>query len=157
YGSDSVCVTAIGSAVMSSASIRFMFFSVTRPQPPKSTLFPYTTLFRSLAARFGLVKGEIGLDHHGLEVFGRIVGCRQPDTDAHVDPPSRYGKSFPHRPKQPIGIILRLPRILDKGPEGHEFVPAQATANSVFPENPGQQAAHLAQQLITRQMAHRVV
>src|SRR2546430_4991557 len=31
-------------------------------RPPRSTLFPYTTLFRSLAGRRG--EGEIGADHH---------------------------------------------------------------------------------------------
>src|SRR5437868_10315461 len=33
-----------------SAAIIFVFFLMTRP-PPRSTLFPYTTLFRSLHAR----------------------------------------------------------------------------------------------------------
>src|SRR5438093_9402569 len=33
-------------------SVRFFFFLMIRP-PPKSTLFPYTTLFRSGAARRG--------------------------------------------------------------------------------------------------------
>src|SRR5437773_4805018 len=35
---------------MSTPSLSFFFFLLT-PRPPTSTLFPYTTLFRSLAAR----------------------------------------------------------------------------------------------------------
>src|SRR5690606_28614913 len=30
------------------------FFSLLSPRPPRSTLFPYTTLFRSIRRRFGL-------------------------------------------------------------------------------------------------------
>src|SRR5699024_12424797 len=32
------------------SSTLFLFFSIVRPPPPRSTLFPYTTLFRSRAA-----------------------------------------------------------------------------------------------------------
>src|SRR2546430_8298474 len=38
-------------------------------RPPRSTLFPYTTLFRSLAARYR---------HHGLTYTGDIITERVP-------------------------------------------------------------------------------
>src|SRR2546430_5957800 len=42
-------------------------------RPPRSTLFPYTTLFRSLAARGGPV--VVGADDAGVESLDR---CRLP-------------------------------------------------------------------------------
>src|SRR5438046_4802829 len=37
-------------------------------RPPRSTLFPYTTLFRSLShfvsSQLGLLRPQIGVDHH---------------------------------------------------------------------------------------------
>src|SRR5437762_11872652 len=35
-------------ASFSSASVFFLFFFLMMPRPPRSTLFPYTTLFRSV-------------------------------------------------------------------------------------------------------------
>src|SRR5690625_6467285 len=34
--------------------------------PPRSTLFPYTTLFRSLVGPGGVLGGALGLLHHSL-------------------------------------------------------------------------------------------
>src|SRR5688572_32075578 len=42
-------------------------------RPPRSTLFPYTTLFRSLEAQLGLALGGLGL---GLSVLLRLVAGR---------------------------------------------------------------------------------
>src|SRR2546427_1962434 len=49
-------------------------------RPPRSTLFPYTTLFRSLAAPVRLVGARPPFDHrvHGLEV-ARVGGQRDVD------------------------------------------------------------------------------
>src|SRR5690242_21053672 len=41
----------------------FFFFLMLR-RPPRSTLFPYTTLFRSLRALFGMVPFSAGPDSH---------------------------------------------------------------------------------------------
>src|SRR2546429_4539080 len=44
--------------------IHFFFFLMIR-RPPRSTLFPYTTLFRSLVAR---ALAEAGLPEHGVQL-----------------------------------------------------------------------------------------
>src|SRR5688572_32503122 len=41
-------------------------------RPPRSTLFPYTTLFRSHAILFGLRQGRGRRDRHLLRAFGLI-------------------------------------------------------------------------------------
>src|SRR2546430_13553611 len=50
----------------------FFFFLMIR-RPPRSTLFPYTTLFRSLGCRRGLL---LGRPLHRLGRFARILGRR---------------------------------------------------------------------------------
>src|SRR5699024_12114642 len=42
------------------------FFLMLRP-PPRSTLFPYTTLFRSKAAELDLGPRKVFIDEHGLK------------------------------------------------------------------------------------------
>src|SRR3712207_8997632 len=42
-------------------------------RPPRSTLFPYTTLFRSLV---GHRRGPLGLDHHARRRLERAGGLR---------------------------------------------------------------------------------
>src|SRR5688572_31306707 len=37
-------------------------------RPPRSTLFPYTTLFRSARAGWSLTAGRISRDHEGLDL-----------------------------------------------------------------------------------------
>src|SRR5204862_8275253 len=58
---------------------------VKRPRPPKSTLFPYTTLFRSRASQFALcgiaggtlcATGEIG--RRNGRAHGRAAQCADP-------------------------------------------------------------------------------
>src|SRR5258708_25790793 len=58
-------------------------------RPPRSTLFPYTTLFRSLA--------ELGVAHH-LEGFG--VADRERLVGAQHDP---VGTGFLDQEFQPVG------------------------------------------------------
>src|SRR2546428_7731349 len=65
-------------------------------RPPRSTLFPYTTLFRSLIADLDLPEGSRGLDVGcGVGLFalwlaeaigprGRVVGI-EPSTSARAD------------------------------------------------------------------------
>src|SRR5258705_8447829 len=49
----------------------FLFFFLMIRRPPRSTLFPYTTLFRSLRRRAG------DLDRHHLGIWQRLR-CRRP-------------------------------------------------------------------------------
>src|SRR2546426_11297853 len=50
------------SAVMSLYDVLFFFLMIRRP--PRSTLFPYTTLFRSPAAQSS--NGAVGLGYYGV-------------------------------------------------------------------------------------------
>src|SRR3712207_7991410 len=60
--------------------MRFFFLRIRRP--PRSTLFPYTTLFRSVLVQFGL---EDERRHgHGLEQ-GEREPCRQAGRDGAED------------------------------------------------------------------------
>src|SRR3712207_7059668 len=55
----------------------FFFFLMIR-RPPRSTLFPYTTLFRSLAA------DEVPLPNRAVRLDARIVGLLDRDRVGHV-------------------------------------------------------------------------
>src|SRR5436309_11466068 len=48
----------------------YIFFSMIHHQP-KSTLFPYTTLFRSVAALQPRIRAEMSPDPHAIERGGR--------------------------------------------------------------------------------------
>src|SRR2546426_1176596 len=85
---------SFASSSTSSLSFPFFFFLMIR-RPPRSTLFPYTTLFRSLAPRFadlearrhhaaGARRGpglglpaDVGLDHADPRVAARSHGDRK--------------------------------------------------------------------------------
>src|SRR5688500_20092007 len=54
------------------------FFSLMIPRPPRSTLFPYTTLFRSLGDRQETAGGRGAADH-------------LPHPQRHLLPPARQG------------------------------------------------------------------
>src|SRR3712207_8087055 len=56
-----------------SVAIIFFFFLMIR-RPPRSTLFPYTTLFRSIVKNFGAISVLKGVDMHvgRGEVLGLI-------------------------------------------------------------------------------------
>src|SRR2546429_7109535 len=60
-------------------------------RPPRSTLFPYTTLFRSYAV--------VRIVNHGVPVHGRSIGGRARDGGAHSGPvgPNEPGEAPPLR------------------------------------------------------------
>src|SRR5690349_25097227 len=60
------------SALSTPASYAFFFFSLTLRRPPRSTLFPYTTLFRSHLARC-----VDGLGHHLEDRHAGVLGLGQ--------------------------------------------------------------------------------
>src|SRR5262245_62831522 len=51
-------------------------------RPPRSTLFPYTTLFRSLALQPGGERGEPGIAAHAAD---RLAAQRAQDRRAEVE------------------------------------------------------------------------
>src|SRR5690349_24240197 len=54
-----------------------MFFFLMMRRPPRSTLFPYTTLFRSdLGKVEGQVVGQDAVEHLGLGFRDRLMGLR---------------------------------------------------------------------------------
>src|SRR3712207_7076167 len=67
-------------------------------RPPRSTLFPYTTLFRSLRAAHGPARRAAGrgagrpLRHRDLDVVGddllAVLGARGPPRGVHPEPRS---------------------------------------------------------------------
>src|SRR5437667_2578570 len=62
------------------------------PRPPISTLFPYTTLFRSRARRRDQVRHELGADRDPrlvLTILARVTEVRQHRGDARRARPSR--------------------------------------------------------------------
>src|SRR5439155_22406979 len=62
------CVLSYGAC--GSASLLWFFFFLVLPRPPRSTLFPYTTLFRSCSHHDG--RHPVG--SHGRESRRRIAG-----------------------------------------------------------------------------------
>src|SRR5438552_14852121 len=65
----------------------FFFFLMIR-RPPRSTLFPYTTLFRSIAALAGCrpVAGGVTLDFWGLGREGEVVARSEEHTSELQSP-----------------------------------------------------------------------
>src|SRR3712207_8825573 len=55
-------------------------------RPPRSTLFPYTTLFRSAEANTGWLEGAVELDESGFVLTGRELGGSTLKGDAWRGP-----------------------------------------------------------------------
>src|SRR5205085_1023761 len=108
----------------------FYFFFFTTPRPPGSTLFPYTTLFRSGGDRREQIAGPER--HAGADPLGRLDPGRAPGADperagarvsgAELDPRQAMGR-HPRRPDPggaaaPQAAIRRLPQEARGGREG---------------------------------------
>src|SRR5690242_20784931 len=66
-----------------------MFFFLMLRRPPRSTLFPYTTLFRSLGHPAGLAEAGEALEHPGqLGVFGNMA-LHEQHTPTRIEPGDR--------------------------------------------------------------------
>src|SRR5256885_14912272 len=79
-------------------------------RPPRSTLFPYTTLFRSLIVPPVELPGRLSLTRSSLCSIGTFPGSHRPDL---------------HGPGRTQGLSLTLPRETElrpercSGPAGH--------------------------------------
>src|SRR5688572_32449218 len=60
--------------------IIFFFFFLMIPRPPRSTLFPYTTLFRSNAIRLELEKFRDSINNNIPTVVSEVDGYRAMDV-----------------------------------------------------------------------------
>src|SRR5256885_3114493 len=72
-------------------------------RPPRSTLFPYTTLFRSAAAEHRLLAEEIGL--------GLVLERRLDDPDARGAGPGRISERSEEHTSElqsPCNLVCRL-------------------------------------------------
>src|SRR5690242_21774911 len=68
-----------------SLMILFFFFFLMIRRPPRSTLFPYTTLFRSRAAAVLRRKGrDVGRVVRGLRSVGDREGISAPRSEEHT-------------------------------------------------------------------------
>src|SRR3712207_8921165 len=64
-------------------------------RPPRSTLFPYTTLFRSKGRIDSIVRGLVSIGVHQGEHVGVLMGTR-PSALALVAALNRLGRSEEH-------------------------------------------------------------
>src|SRR2546426_8175727 len=78
-------------------------------RPPRSTLFPYTTLFRSQAFRPGLSRARFS-SYSLLYGFGKSVVKRLPAPDRRGDGPTGQGRSEEHTSElqSPCNLVCRL-------------------------------------------------
>src|SRR3712207_8145209 len=70
-----------------------MFFFLMIRRPPRSTLFPYTTLFRSPAGRGPVRTGA-----------GRAAPGQRPAGDARADPAAARGGGARRRPRADVPV-----------------------------------------------------
>src|SRR5258707_5933407 len=70
-----MCLLRISALILSSytISVVFFFFFLMIRRPPRSTLFPYTTLFRSRVIAFGIVNADGPEGVHGYLSHGQLI------------------------------------------------------------------------------------
>src|SRR5256885_8295089 len=87
-------------------------------RPPRSTLFPYTTLFRSAVQRHHLLVAREGADQHHQRALGQVeVGDQQidhlvleagRDEDARVAGELARSEEHTSELQSPCNIVCRL-------------------------------------------------
>src|SRR2546425_6908597 len=105
----------------------FLFFFLMIRRPPRSTLFPYTTLFRSPFAPFDLRPGTPS-DMNRLERTreGRGQSKRSVSTLAGEDCARRVQQYLDVQPKRPVLHILEI--------QPHHIVKCRSTAALDLPQ-----------------------
>src|SRR5207253_10139506 len=80
-----LCIIVVtGCAVIPSALISFVFFFLLLRRPPRSTLFPYTTLFRSVAATRTFRKWRKSCGGSNHEYAYRRALCHAERSEEHT-------------------------------------------------------------------------
>src|SRR5690242_14199246 len=107
-----------------------MFFFLMLRRPPRSTLFPYTTLFRSLGHPAGLAEAGEALEHPGqLGVFGNMA-LHEQHTPTRIEPgceqlrrrrSAALAELIPSRRVERYGVqvndaVVRLEGVLQRHP-----------------------------------------
>src|SRR5258708_27724617 len=83
-------------------------------RPPRSTLFPYTTLFRSHAFREGFADGRGASDNEGQEAFSKLAAHHFADIEMERQrgdaPPAWRTRSEEHTSElqSPDHLVCRL-------------------------------------------------
>src|SRR5256885_10034254 len=88
----------------------FFFFFLMIRRPPRSTLFPYTTLFRSLGSAFDVVVG-FASSGGGGQRDAKLVGEVQREAEILVHEPQwKAGRSEEHTSElqSPCNLVCRL-------------------------------------------------
>src|SRR5690606_41998450 len=96
-----------------------VLFCVCRPRPPRSTLFPYTTLFRSLVQ-----DGDVRLQHRHLQDLGPLLLAA---GEALVQVPAREGRVH----LQPLHLLPQLLAELGQGRSEEHTSELQSRENLV--------------------------
>src|SRR5690606_41298498 len=78
--------------LLSHHSVPLFFLTIRRP--PRSTLFPYTTLFRSVEAYLGSLKSRLHIDNDPSILFVRIPRNPNRTSTGHVPELSRAGTNL---------------------------------------------------------------
>src|SRR5438876_3768440 len=90
-------------------------------RPPRSTLFPYTTLFRSLTGLVGLARVHAGNAGESAVRAGLIVGTRSEEHTSELQSPVHLVcRLLLEKKKHPIlSTISSLPRLTPLPPFFH--------------------------------------
>src|SRR2546426_6498943 len=88
---------AFSSCVYSCVGVYIFFFLMIR-RPPRSTLFPYTTLFRSVGEMHANLVGAPGAQCHAQQ-----LGLREPRGHAHV-----RSEEHTSELQSPCNLVCRL-------------------------------------------------
>src|SRR2546426_5475189 len=98
-------------------------------RPPRSTLFPYTTLFRSAPLKVALAKGR--LLEPTRELFRRIgapVGVGEDPASRRLVVPSERSEEHTSELQSPCNLVCRLLLEKKKNNQPSDISHARATA-----------------------------
>src|SRR5437868_10120596 len=92
------------------------------PPPPTSTLFPYTTLFRSAACPFPLILDEFGICIHRLTLFSYQVQAWLNKTNGMTASSPCFDRSEEHTSELQSRFDLVCRLLLEKKNKLHSCI-----------------------------------